>query len=534
MDEIVNIGSFSRSNEFLFRGVRSAEKDIFPDRSVKEERGLLHDPHIGPQEFLGKIGDRNVIYADGAGLRFIETGDQSGKGRFTRTGFSDKCNRFARRNFQRYVVQHIGFFFRHIVILETDLIENDPAGNGSGQGGDGVRFILDLRLFHHDFMEAFKGSHALLIAFHEPHQLHDRHSDLVGVHEEGDQFRRVGFVQIDHADPEGDENDRVPVHEKAHAGMEKRHGGEHALLRFAVVVVHIIEAVDLKVFVGVGLDFTDALDGVFHLTVDVCHFFPDIPEALFHLRQKFRTPEDHERNGQQRQQSQEGIDAEHDGQTADQHEDRGNNIFRAVMRHLRDHRQVVGDLGHDMPCLGFVKVTEGKFLQVRKKVRPHVRLHPDPQRMTETGLDVVGDDVEHGQTEDAQQAADEHADIFLGQVGLERIVNDHRQCRGEKRREHHKDHVQHQQFFVLWIVVDKGLENGDLFFECELFRRFVTEKTGRHERYSCKVRICSRRCRPAHSKTGSRIRSSSPSIRDGRSNAETPNRWSVIRFCGKL
>ena len=104
-----------------------------------------------------------------------------------------------------------------------------------------------------------------------------------------------------------------------------------------------------------------------------------------------------------------------------------------MMRDLGDHTQVVGNTGHDMPRLGFVKVTERKFLQMGKKVRSHIRFHPDAQHMTETHPDVVGNDAERRQAEDPAQTDGEHSDIFFRQICLERVVDDHGHNRGKKR-----------------------------------------------------------------------------------------------------
>ena len=331
LDKIVNIRRFCRLDQFFFGGIQFAEKDIFPDRCVKKERSLLDDPHIGTEQFLRHIPHIQTVDHHAALCDIVESRHEGGKSGFSCAGFAYDRHCFSGRDLQRDIVKYKIFLLAHIRIFELHMVEADPALHGCFQFGDGIGFIRHIRLFVHHFAEAFHRAHSLKVLLCKIHEAHNGHGDLMGIHEEGDQFGISCQFPIDKHRTDPDVDDGISVHEKHHAGMKDRHCGKDPFIGFPVGMVHFLKLADLAFFIGVGFDFPHALDGIFHSAVDLCHFFTDVPVHFPGTRQDPGTPHDHQRHGQERQECQQRIQTQHHGKAAEKHDDGGYQAFGAMM-----------------------------------------------------------------------------------------------------------------------------------------------------------------------------------------------------------
>ena len=77
--------------------------------------------------------------------------------------------------------------------------------------------------------------------------------------------------------------------------MEEGHGAVNGLAGAKEEVVDVAEAAYLVFLVGERLHLADALDGVFHLAIDVGDFLAHVAETAVHPPPEYRPPKDDER-----------------------------------------------------------------------------------------------------------------------------------------------------------------------------------------------------------------------------------------------
>ena len=122
----MDVGRHRRLADFLHGGIGHSVSDIFRHGAVKQEGILQHRRDIPPEAFQGYITDVVPVDQDPAGGRFVEPGNQLGKGRFAYAGRTDQRQHLSGRTDERDIVQH-----RHVLLIgEAYMVEGDLALNG--------------------------------------------------------------------------------------------------------------------------------------------------------------------------------------------------------------------------------------------------------------------------------------------------------------------------------------------------------------------------------------------------------------------
>ena len=104
-----------------------------------------------------------------------------------------------------------------------------------------------------------------------------------------------------------------------------------------------------------------------------------------------------------------------------------------MMRRFRQHGQVVGDAGHDVPRFSPVKVIEREALKVDEEVLPHLCLHACSEDMSPAQADVIGCRDQKCQYKKHSRRSQNAYELHARQVVVEYPVDDHRQQNRQSR-----------------------------------------------------------------------------------------------------
>ena len=163
-----------------------------------------------------------------------------------------------------------------------------------------VRGILDIRLDADHLIESLKAGHAVLELLGKADELSDRLGEVIYVKKERDQVLKRQCVFSDHERSDGCDDDRDQAGGCPENGMVDRHVAVVVALAHEEHIVAFGELMDLHILAGEGLDDADAGEAVFHAGVDLGDLFTVLFERSLHLLIEDRSEDDHERDGNQR------------------------------------------------------------------------------------------------------------------------------------------------------------------------------------------------------------------------------------------
>ena len=153
-------------------------------------------------------------------------------------------------------------------------------------------------------------------------------------------------------------------------------------------VVGFVKATDLQILIGKGLGCTHTGKATFYLGVDIAGSLLHSGRGLAHpFAQQYHHQQKH-RDHKSYHQSKPPLDDAHDDQGTDDGQNRGDQIFRAVVGKLCDLKKVGGQAAHQLAGAVAVIEVEIQALQVTEQISTNVRLHPDAEGMT-----VIADDI---------------------------------------------------------------------------------------------------------------------------------------------
>lgn len=128
-----------------------------------------------------------------------------------------------------------------------------------------------------------------------------------------------------------------------------------------------------------------------------------------------------------------------------------------MVRRLRQHGQIVGDPGHDVPRLGPVEVVERETLEVDKQILPHRRLHARPQNVSPAETHIIRPRDQQGQNQQKCRRRKKTLQLHFRQIVVEHAVNDHRQKNGQRRLRQDRRRIRRRKSLERFVVCGKCL-----------------------------------------------------------------------------
>ena len=158
---------------------RAGEAHVVAHRAREQERLLNHHPDLGPQAGEGGVAQVMAVDAHRAGRRVVQPHDESGDGRFARTGLAHQRDRLARRDVEAHIVKDLAVG----AVREGHVVEDDLAAYWGEHRRAGT--LRDARLGPEQILQLGDGRASLLVGVVELHQGLDRR-------EEGGEEQQVG------------------------------------------------------------------------------------------------------------------------------------------------------------------------------------------------------------------------------------------------------------------------------------------------------------------------------------------------------
>ncbi|OQA43451.1 MAG: hypothetical protein BWY50_00918 [Spirochaetes bacterium ADurb.Bin315] len=220
-----------------------------------------------------------------------------------------------------------------------------------------------------------------------------------------------------------------------------------------------MELLRLKGFPAERFDFPNPHQRVLHVAVHIGYGRADPAERRPHLASEIRPVKHHEREGNQTDQRKRWTVDEHQDIGADDRRQTDQKILRAMVRHLGDNEQIVGDPAHHVTGLGPIEISERKPLKVGKQLITHIRFHLHPEDMPPSDPDILTDGLDQVDCEHEDKDHYHRPKISGGYFNAQEVPGQRREQNGKDGRQHRHPQIQQEQTLVGAIVRDKTLQH---------------------------------------------------------------------------
>lgn len=244
-------------------------------------------------------------------------------------------------------------------------------------------------------------------------------------------------------------------------GVVGTHGPVVGFFAAEVVLVGFPEFLQLQGFIRKALHHADPFEGIHNGGIDARDLFPVVRECGFHaFVLDGRKPQHDQGHGPQAQ-TQLPVDAQHDGEGAEDLDQGNEQILRPMVCQFGDVEEVRDNAARKRSCVGAVVESERQPLELFKEIPPHVGFH-----LRTHDVALAGYVVPAGGFHDVH---DEHGGNQPGQSMVNRIGPFKKESAGApaenqgKGNVHGGDHcgaeqVQKEHAFVGFVERDKILE----------------------------------------------------------------------------
>src|SRR5699024_10638212 len=263
------------------------------------------------------------------------TGQKRADGGFSAPGGPYQGHRFSGFDLKRDVGQHRGII---IAVMKRDMVIAD--GSLYLFQRPGIRRVLDLRSCFDNRYETFKAGKSLLhhlCQFHQDLYGADEDADIEGIHGQIRRLHKTGGDEIS-AIHQGDQIHQTL--EKGVAALEISHAPVIIILGQKKGMDAFLKFMAFHVFVGKGLDDTDAGQRVLETGVDIADFFAVFHERFLHPPVLPYGKEDHAEHQQSQYDGKTPVDQEQKDEGTDDFHQGDKQVLRPVMGEFRNVKQV--------------------------------------------------------------------------------------------------------------------------------------------------------------------------------------------------
>ena len=437
-DVVVDVGAFRGFDDLLLRRVQPSIEDVVANGRVEEIDVLLHDADVPPQRFHRDVADVHAVQQDAAFLDLIEMRDQMADGRLAAAGRADQSEGLAGLDLHVDVLQDVML----AVVGERHVVEFDFALQPRHVlRAVAIHFRLHIKHFH----KPFEACHAALILLHEADQrVHGTEKQV-----DGDDERRIvreRDLSVVQEETARDQNDDVEnVRDERRARMELAHGLVGVTACLLEQRVAVFELLRLLLGVREGLRHADARYGSLQRGVDDGRRLAAPRERAAHPRPHVIRDYNQKRHHHEHDDRQHDVDMQEIRERHDDRYRRDDQIFRTMMRKLRDVKQIRRHSGHDLARFMLVEERKWQLLQMREQIAAHGRLHLRAHHVAFILDEEIQPHPHEIDDQQCQTVDDDHAILAVGdQVVQHRARHDGIDDAGE-RHQKRRPHVQRKQ-----------------------------------------------------------------------------------------
>ena len=445
----MNFRQFRRFHHFFKSGVRPAIADVFQHRSGEQEHILLHDANRAAQVRQLEGADVLPVQQNRALAHLIEARDQLAQRGLAAARGADQRQHLARRDVQIHVFQHAAALF----IGEGHVFKADVAHHVFK--GLGVRRVHDIRLFAHHFLKAVEARHAGVELLHKLRQPPDGALDGGHIQVEGDELCQRQLAIHDQKAAKQQHQQAHGVQQQFHAAVEHGHGAVKALFRALEALVPVAKFADLIALIGERLGHAHAGNARFDIGVDPRHALLHLAAAIRHALALGNGKEQQNGHHDQHHQRQLPLHAKQHDERANQRDHGNEQVFRAVVRELRNFKQIVRHARHQPARAVAVVKREGQALQLRKNIAPHIRLHINAHhvpKIRDDPLHSTAQKIRRAHRDDDQEKRAVH---LLGQIGFQHGTRHDGEHQIHQRHHQRAQHIQQKQPHMRLVIPRK-------------------------------------------------------------------------------
>ena len=202
-------------------------------------------------------------------------------------------------------------------------------------------------------------------------------------------------------------------------------------VRSAKIAVDIVETIESAFFLDEELDHLHAGDVLLNVGIKARQLETDLAVYVPYPGAEEKGRPDEQRHDHEGDQGQLPVIVQEGADNEDQHENIADNRHHARGKHLVEDIDVAGNAGHQAADGVLVEETHAQFLEMPENLHADVVLDLLSQPLGDIVLRIIGEEAEEDYTQEYQGDDTEAADVFLGDV----IVNRHLGQEGDRDAE---------------------------------------------------------------------------------------------------
>ena len=165
----------------------------------------------------------------------------------------------------------------------------------------------------------------------------------------------------------------------------------------------------------------------------------------------------HDGSGDERQRH---IDRQHQKERADEGHDGDEQVFGAVVSHLADLFQILGQPPDQMAGLLVVEIPEGELLQMVEGQTPHVGLDIDAEHVSPIGDGRHQPGIQHIDKQQPHGGGKDDGPFTARQQHIHKGLHRHRKTEFEHARQHRAGKIENEQTAIGAIISEETAEHG--------------------------------------------------------------------------